>query len=264
MRNIAVIAVAVSIYNENITPIETIDAIKEAGFKNVFVYWFGQNPEYSKERQLNYIKEQGLNVIFAHLGYEDINSIWNVDKSGELVVLEYLKALDECKQNNIPMVIMHLSTPPRGNDYNEVGQERIRKIVLYAESLNIKVAFENTRVGGYLEPLLTNINNENAGLCYDAGHNHVGINDKIDLSAFKDRIIAVHLHDNDTSWDQHLIPFDGSVDWEDNINQLINNGYNGPITLEIVYANQYTNIGPVEYYKKAYQAALKIAERINR
>lgn len=253
------IAVAVSIYNENITPIETIDVIKEAGFKNVFIYWFGENLECSKEEQLRYIKEQGLNIIFAHLGYEDINSIWENDKAGDLLVAKYLRDLDDCKKNNISMVVMHLSTPPRGEPYNEIGQERIRKIVDYAQGLGIKVAFENTKIGGYLEPLLANIKNNNAGLCYDSGHNHVATNDKIDLSTFKNRVIAVHLHDNDTSWDQHLLPFDGNVDWENNISQLINNGYNGPITLEIVYANQYTDIDPVEYYKRAYQVALKIA-----
>ena len=253
------IAVAVSIYNENVTPIQTINAIKVAGFTNVFVYWFGDNPSCTKEKQLSYIREQGLNVIFAHLGYENINSIWEPDEKGDLLVLDYLKDLDECSQNNIPMVVMHLSTPPRGNDYNEIGQARIKKIVDYAESLGIKIAFENTRIGGYLEPLLANIPNENVGLCYDAGHNHVGINDKIDLSVFKNRIIAVHLHGNDTSSDQHLLPFDGTINWEDEINKLIENGYDGPITLEIVYAGRYTNISLTEYYKEAYRNALIIA-----
>lgn len=244
------IAVAVSIYNENTTPIKTIDAIKQAGFENVFIYWFGDTSSCTKEEQLRYIKEQGLNVIFAHLGYEEINSIWEIGSEGDVVASKHLQDIQECSQNDIPMVVMHLSTPPRGNDYNEIGQERIRKIVSYAESLNIKVAFENTRIGGYLEPLLANIPNENAGLCYDAGHNHVGYNDKIDLSVFKDRVIAVHLHDNDTSRDQHLLPFEGTVNWEDEISKLIENGYDGPITLEIVYADRYVKIDINEYYKK--------------
>lgn len=32
-----------------------------------------------------------------------------------------------------------------------------------------------------------------------------------------DREIAVHLHDNDKSDDLHLIPFDGTLNWENTI-----------------------------------------------
>ena len=39
-------------------------------------------------------------------------------------------------------------------------------------------------------------------------HYHVHFNDELDFSVFKDRIFAVHLHDNDKSDDLHLMPFE--------------------------------------------------------
>ena len=37
------IAVVVNNDNENVSVIEPIDAIKEAGFKNVFIMWYNEN-----------------------------------------------------------------------------------------------------------------------------------------------------------------------------------------------------------------------------
>lgn len=70
------LAVAVHYSNENVGVLETIKAIKNAGFKNVFVQWYDKEWEYSQEEQVKMCKELGLNIIFAHLGYQNINSIW--------------------------------------------------------------------------------------------------------------------------------------------------------------------------------------------
>ena len=57
------IAVLVSNDNKNVSVLETIDAIKNAGFKNVFVQWCNKEWNPTQEEQLKYIKEKGLNVI---------------------------------------------------------------------------------------------------------------------------------------------------------------------------------------------------------
>ena len=70
------IAVVIQNDNKNVTPIETINAIKKAGFKNVFVQWYDADWEISQQEQVNLCKKLGLHIIFAHLGYQKINSIW--------------------------------------------------------------------------------------------------------------------------------------------------------------------------------------------
>lgn len=255
------IVVCVSNDNENINAIETIDAIKEAGFKDVFIQWYNKEWEYSQEDQLRYIKQQDLNIVFAHLGYSDINSIWVVGERGESLVDKYKQDLDAMKKNNIPLVVMHLTAHLEVPKYNELGLTRLRKIVDYAKELGIKVAFENTKASkGYLEYVLENIKNDNVGICYDAGHNHAHLNDTLDLSLFKDRIFAVHLHDNDASSDQHLLPFDGNIDWELNIKKLKENGYDGPITLELIYWNRYVDMKAIGFYKKGYELGEKLRD----
>lgn len=253
------IAVVIHNNNENVTVIETIDAIKKAGFKDVFVQWYNKEWEYSQEEQLKYARKQGLNIIFAHLGYKNINDLWKECDEGNKLVENYKKDIKICKQNNIPMVVMHLTSKKVAPNYNEIGLERIREIVNYAKELDIKVAFENTKIKGYLEYVIQNLDNDNVGICYDAGHCHVHFNDEFPYEMFKNKIFAVHLHDNDKSDDLHLLPFDGTIDWEKVIKKLRDCNYEGPITLEPCYRYDYLNLTLDEFYKKAYEVGKKIS-----
>lgn len=253
------IAVVIHNNNENVTVSETIDAIKKAGFKDVFVQWYNKEWEYSQEEQLKYARKQGLNIIFAHLGYKNINDLWKECDEGNKLVENYKKDIKICKQNNIPMVVMHLTSKKVAPNYNEIGLERIREIVNYAKELDIKVAFENTKIKGYLKYVIQNLDNDNVGICYDAGHCHVHFNDEFPYEMFKNKIFAVHLHDNDKSDDLHLLPFDGTIDWEKVIKKLRDCNYEGPITLEPCYRYDYLNLTLDEFYKKAYEVGKKIS-----
>lgn len=252
------IAVAVQNQNKNVTPIQTIDAIKNAGFKNVFVQWMDKDWECSQEEQVDYVKKLGLNIIFAHLGYQNINSIWEEGEIGESLVKRYKEDIRQCKKHDISMVIMHLTTKYEAPMYNEIGLNRIKQIVDFAKELDIKVAFENTKIKGYLEYVLQNIDNDNVGICFDAGHCHAHFNDEFNFEAFKNRILAVHLHDNDKSDDLHLLPFDGTIDWEHTVKNLKQSNYNGPITLELCYRYDYLKMSIDEFYKKGYEVGQKL------
>ena len=145
--------------------------------------------------------------------------------------------------------------------YGEIGLSRIRKIVEYAKKLDMKVAFENTKIKGYLEYVIKNIKDENVGICFDAGHYHVHFDDEFNFELFKDRIFAVHLHDNDKSDDLHLLPFDGTMDWKYVINKLKECNYNGTVTLELCYRYEYLNMSLDDFYKKSYDVGIKLAEK---
>lgn len=254
------LAVVINNSNQNVTALETIDAIKKAGFKDVFVQWYNKDWEYSQEEQLKYVREQGLNIIFAHLGYKNINDLWEENNSnGDVLVENYKKDIAVCKKNNIPMVIMHLTSKKVAPMYNEVGLNRIREIVDYAKQLGVKVAFENTKIKGYLEYVIQNIDNENVGICYDAGHCHVHFDDEFPYEVFENRVFAVHLHDNDKSDDLHLLPFDGTIDWQNVITKLKDSKYDGPVTLEVCYRYDYLNLSIEDFYKKAYAIGEKLS-----
>lgn len=256
------IAVAISNDNEDVTPFETIDAIKKAGFKNVFVQWYNKDWDPSQQQQLDYIKKSGLNVIFAHLGYQKINDLWLDSEIGARMVERYKNDIRICKENGISLVVMHITSKSTAPAYNELGIKRLQEIADYAQKLNVRIALENTKIKGYVEYALQNIKNDNLGFCFDVGHYHAHFNDELDFDFFKNRIFAVHLHDNDQSADQHLLPFDGTLDWEATMKHLKECNYDGPITLELCYRNDYLNMGIENFYKKGVEVAEKLVDLI--
>lgn len=244
--------------NKNTTPQETIYAIKKAGFDGAFVQWYNKEWNFSQQEQLTLCRKLGLEVPFVHLGYSGINNIWLEGEKGERLIENYLRDLDSCKANQIEMVVMHTTSKSIAPEPNIIGIKRLQKIVDYAESLNIKIALENTKIWGYLEYIFAHIKNDNLGICYDAGHCHCHFNDKFSWDLFKNKIFAVHLHDNDKSGDLHLLPFDGTINWQNVIDNLKKANYSGPIILESCYQNNYTNMTISDFYKLSFTKAKQI------
>lgn len=252
------LCVCVNNDNKNINPIETIDSIYNSGFRDVFIQWYDKELDISQEEQLKYIRKLGLNVTFAHLGYKGLNEIWNDSEEGEALVKKYLRNIDECSLNNIPMVVMHLVGGSEYINMTSIGLERFKTICEYAKEKGIKVAFENTKLKGYLEFILSNITYSNVGVCFDSGHYHCHFKDEFDFHKFKDRILCVHIHDNFGESDEHLIPFDGNLEYNKVIEGLKIANYSGDMILELCYRNNYLNISPLEFYKKGYEIGNKL------
>lgn len=254
------IAVTISNANEQVTPLETIDAVKKAGFSNVFVEWYDKDWEISQEEQLAYCRKLGLHVLFAHLGYQKINSLWLDSEEGEALVERYQRDIKACKDNGIDLVCMHLTSKSQAPAPNEIGIRRLRAICDYAREAGVRVAFENTKIKGYQEYVLKHIQGDHVGICLDSGHYHAHFHDELDFTLFQDKIFCVHLHDNDGSDDQHLLPFDGTIDWEQLMKQLNKCNYTGPITMELVYRNDYLHMDVVDFFQKGYEVGNKLEQ----
>ena len=85
------LAIAIQNENENVSIMETIESINNAGFKNVFVQWYNEDWKYSQEEQVKKCEELGLNILFAHLGYQNINAIWKKGIEGDNLIERYKK-----------------------------------------------------------------------------------------------------------------------------------------------------------------------------
>ena len=133
---------------------------------------------------------------------------------------------------------------------------------MQTQKYDIKVAFENTKIKGYLDYVIDNIDNDNVGICFDSGHYHVHFNDELNFEKYKGRIFAVHLHDNDQSDDLHLMPFDGTLNWKEVIKNLKNCNYTGPITMELCYRYEYLDMGIEIFYKKGFEVGKKLNEML--
>ena len=120
---------------------------------------------------------------------------------------------------------------------HESGNVSLRRsldqIEPFARACEIHLALENGNFD-VIEPLLLEYDSDYIGLCYDSGHSNLVKDGLSHLEALKDRLISVHLHDNDGDSDQHILPFSGTIDWQKLIQIMAGSSYNKPINVEVL------------------------------
>jgi len=73
-----------------------------------------------------------------------------------------------------------------------------------------------------------------AGVCFDTGHAHVTDGSTATaLEVLAGRLYTLHVHDNDGTGDQHLIPGDGTIRWNEVVGTLARHGFQGVFMLEV-------------------------------
>lgn len=98
--------------------------------------------------------------------------------------------------------------------------ESLKRVVDRCGALGVRVALENlhtdhlTSTAQELLGVVRQLPREHVGVCLDTGHAHIRGNAPEVVRAVADRIITVHIHDNDGSADQHRVPGSGTIDWQ--------------------------------------------------
>ncbi|MFK0166891.1 sugar phosphate isomerase/epimerase family protein [Rhizobium sp. NPDC090279] len=99
------------------------------------------------------------------------------------------------------------------------------------------------------------------GLCYDSGHWELIEPGKVSvLEQYGDRLIATHIHDNFGAMDNHLLPFDGRLDWTAIMKAIAATNYITPLNLETPM-DRY-GLAEASYYQRAYAVAVRLEEMI--
>lgn len=139
-------------------------------------------------------------------------------------------------------------------DYNKVLNavyEVFAPVVELAEKLGVKIAMETlhewmgnlyhrTRLCTFVEELddiIGKFQSDAVGVCWDFGHAAlVYKEDQFQaMKRLKSRIIATHVHDNSFKYDNHNLPYQGSIRWDEGLKTLAELGYDGDLTMELGY-----------------------------
>ncbi|MEJ5198587.1 MAG: sugar phosphate isomerase/epimerase family protein [Anaerolineae bacterium] len=206
--------------------------IADAGFTHVhWCHHWNTDFIYSRweiEQIGRWLNEYGLKLLDLHAPVGPEKN-WASEKEWERL------AGVEIVRNRIEMtarlggdaVIMHLPNVP--------GWEPLRRsldeLEGFARDHGIRIALENGPlpvIGSWLAEYDAGY----LGLCYDSGHGNLVADGLDQLERLKDRLIAVHLHDNDGSADQHNLIFTGTVDWGRLARILAASAYRKPISSE--------------------------------
>jgi sugar phosphate isomerase/epimerase len=216
--------------------------IARAGFEGVLL-WYGDDwgEEFRAQNHPGLARAAGLQLENAHAPFEEINHIWEDTPDGARVLVCCLRCLEDCARAEIPVVVMHAtfgrSDPPPAGD---LGLARFWALARRAEELGLRIAMENLCMADRTARaawLLEEIQLPAFGLCFDTGHQNACTPGAPNLlERFGNRLVALHLHDNHGGErnDEHLLPFDGTIDWPAQMKQLAALGYAGATALEIV------------------------------
>jgi len=70
-------------------------------------------------------------------------------------------------------------------------------------------------------------------LCFDTGHAHIEEGVEVGFDAMRERVVTAHIHDNHGEKDEHLLPYEGNIDWEAGLAALANAPQSVALVLEL-------------------------------
>ncbi len=131
--------------------------------------------------------------------------------------------IDMTAELGADVVVIHLPMEPQDPEERKAFWTRMEKtfdeLEPHAHKRGVRLALENMTSDNYdtLRKALALKGPDFLGICYDCGHGNIVQPPEISrmwMEAHADRLIAIHLHDNDGKADLHRVPFNGTVDWE--------------------------------------------------
>ncbi len=239
-----------------------IELMLENGFGHTFV--MADMPELTAGL-VDKVKRAGLVFDTLHAPFVGINNMWKSGIDGDDMLDRLIAAVNKCAAYEIPVAIVHLSSGRPAPVINDAGNLRFSKLMDVARNKGVTLAFENQRFLANIASILEQ--HEDAGFCWDVGHEGCFTKGKRFMPWFGDRLTAVHIHDNHhlPDEDEHLIPFDGITDFDMVAKVLADYNFAGTVMLEVFRSesDKYTNFTAQEYYRHAGEAAKRIAAAID-
>ena len=153
------------------------------------------------------------------------------------------RALQIARRIPYRVLVVHLGVPrtPQsvaGENSRDAARRSVEELQRLAEPLGVTLALEVmgsdlSRPASLVHFIEKSGDGPRPGVCLDFGHAHVG-GDLVDaVETVSEHLIAVHVHDNRGRTSDHLLPFDGTIDWPSALTAVQKVGYDGPLVFEV-------------------------------
>jgi len=178
-------------------------------------------------------------------------SICEVERVRRIDAMDELKrAIDVAEEVPFQRMVLHMggSRETANPKKRDAAFSSLEHLTLHAKHAGVTITVENTtsEMGdpGYLRAFVDETRLTGLRFNFDIGHANlpgemlgVAENERIVRAwePLRELVVAVHLHDNHGEKDEHLPPYDGSIDWEAAIKLLKTTpeDANLPLTLEL-------------------------------
>jgi sugar phosphate isomerase/epimerase len=137
---------------------------------------------------------------------------------------EFKRAIDVAEELPFPRMILHMggtreTANPRKRD---AAFSSLEHLILHAKHLGVTICVENTtsEMGdpAYLREFVDETRLTGLRFNFDIGHAHLAdgpAEERIEKSfaPLRELVVGMHLHDNRGEKDEHLPPYEGTIDW---------------------------------------------------
>jgi sugar phosphate isomerase/epimerase len=151
-------------------------------------------------------------------------------------------ALQIARRIPFGVFVVHLGLPRQqagpGENSRDAARRSVEELQTRAQPLGVRVAVEVipnelSRAGSLVHFVEDVLEVADVGICLDFGHAHMD-GDLVDaIETVSEHLITTHVHDNEGRTDQHLVPFEGTIDWPGALTAIQKVGYDGTLLLEI-------------------------------
>ena len=214
-----------------------LDQVVSAGFRQLEIFAARQHLNYLDPNHVSdvaqWFRDHDVELFSLHAPlYTDAE--WG--RGGGLPVsvayLERRKRVDSMEEikraiavaEKLPFryLVLHLGLPGEEFDIDkfDAAFTSLEHLNIFAKERGVSILLENIP-SDLTAPqrLLSFIHYTHMGLkiCFDTGHAHMTCGVQPAFEILKDHIASTHLHDNRREKDEHLMPFEGEIDWEQTV-----------------------------------------------
>jgi len=245
--------------SRKLTP-ELLGQVAANGFAGVEIFCSRSHFEYSMKPEIratgSALEAHHLQLVSLHAPTSrDISamresgtplSICEVERVRRIEAMDELKrVIDVADDLPYPRLILHMggsreTADPRKRD---AAFSSLEHLILHARHAGVTICVENTlsEMGdpAYLRAFVDETRLTGLRFNFDIGHAHLSEfpeQERIEKSfaPLRDLVSSIHLHDNHGEKDEHLPPYDGTIDWPAAIKTLQSTPQNSlPLVLEL-------------------------------
>jgi sugar phosphate isomerase/epimerase len=205
-------------------PIEAIELFSAPGHFNY------RSTEHARELK-GWLESRGLSLHSVHSPMERVCgkagdggapiSIAEPEKLRRIEAVDQVKwVLELAEQIPFRYLVQHVGSgrEPLEGRYQDAAFNSLEYLLVFAKHRGITIALENTpgelSSPAALVDFLRATRLNDLALCFDVGHARLGDGIEAGFQLMRNRMVTTHIHDNHGEHDDHLVPFDGSIDWE--------------------------------------------------
>ena len=163
----------------------------------------------------------------------------------EKLLATTIRSIEVCGELGIPNLVVHAGWQKgiSKEEYFEKNKQFFERLIPAMERCNVNVLCENSThanmgdmyyliSGADTKDFVSYVNHPLFHACWDTGHANIEGNQYEEILALGNSLKAVHINDNRGSADEHIIPYMGTLNMDEIMHALADNGYQGCFTFE--------------------------------